>query len=134
MIVFDAPRIGKWVCERTGGQWIDGIGTAIGLEKDGELIAGVMYDNFNGKSVAMHVAGVGKRWMTKEYLRICFDYPFNQLKVSKIIGLVDSENSQALQFDAHLGFIEEAVIQGAAPKGDLHILTMTRAQCRWLKE
>lgn len=83
----------------------------------------------------MHVASDGsKNWMTKSYLQICFDYPFNQLKLNKIIGVVDSMNTQALKFDKHLGFVEEAVIKDAGPKGDLHILTMTRQQCRFLKD
>lgn len=134
MIVFDADRIGPWVCKRTGGSY-HGDGSAIGLERGGELVAGVLFDNYNGRSACMHVAAIpGKRWMTREYLRICFDYPFNQLKLQKLIGLVDSTNHDALSFDKHLGFIEEAVITDAGQHGDLHILTMTPEQCRFLKE
>lgn len=81
----------------------------------------------------MHVAGEGKRWMTKEYLRVCFDYPLNQLKVKKILGLVDSTNMDARKFDEHLGFELEACIKGAGPKGDLLIYSMTAEQCRFLK-
>lgn len=131
MIVFDEKRIGPWVCQRTGGQF-DGLGTAIGLEKDGELIAGVLYDGYNGNSVCMHVAAVGKRWMTKEYLRVCFDYPFKQLKVKKILGVVDSMNIDARRFDEHLGFELEAVIAGAGQKGDMLIYSMTPERCRFL--
>jgi RimJ/RimL family protein N-acetyltransferase len=83
----------------------------------------------------MHVASVpGKRWMTREYLRVCFDYPFNQLKVKKIIGLVDSQNTDALKFDENLGFVTEYILQDAGKTANLHILSMTRQQCRFLKE
>jgi hypothetical protein len=61
-IVCDQPeRIGPWVSEKTGGRWSPGRGTAIGLEKDGELVAGVLYDDFNGANVLMHVASDGSR-------------------------------------------------------------------------
>jgi RimJ/RimL family protein N-acetyltransferase len=115
----------------TGGEYHGG-GQGIGLDRDGELIAGVLYDNFNGKSVCMHVAGVGN-WLNRDFLRVCFDYPFNQMKVGKLIGLVDSGNAKALKFDRHLGFVSEALIKDAGKTGDLHILTMTREQCRFLK-
>lgn len=132
MIVF-GEDVCQWVTGRTGGKYYGGSGQGIGLEKNGELIAGVMYDNYNIQSVQMHVAAVpGKRWMTREYLRLCFVYPFGQLAVKKIIGLVDSTNADALRFDKHLGFVEEAVIRHAGKHGDLHILTMTREQCRFL--
>lgn len=131
MIVFDAERIGPWVCERTGGKYEPGTSAAIGLEKDGRLQAGVLYDQFNGRSVCMHVA-IEER-ISREYTRVCFDYPFNQLGVNKVLGLVDSTNEKALRFDKHLGFVEEARIAGAGKTGDLVILTMTRQQCRWIK-
>lgn len=134
MIVFDKDRIGPWVCERTGGLYEASTSQAIGLEKDGQLIAGVLYDNFNGRSCCIHVAAEGKRWMTREYLKVCFDYPFNQLKVNQLIGLVDSENEQARRFDEHLGFRVSAVIPDAGKTGDLMIYTMHRNQCRWIGE
>lgn len=134
MLTF-GEHVCEWLAPRTGGSYYKGSGQGIGLEKDGELIAGVMFDNCTGRSVQMHVAAIpGRRWMTKEYLRVCFDYPFRQLGVCKIIGLVDSTNQDAMRFDLHLGFIEEAVIKDAGKHGDLHILSMTRQQCRFIGE
>ncbi len=132
MIVFDVERIAPWVCARAGGTHFPGSCHAIGLERDGGLIAGVLYDQFNGRAVQMHVAAVGRHWLNRSYLRICFDYPFNQMKVQKVVGLVDSTNADALRFDQHLGFVEEARLIDAGSKADLIILTMTRQQCRWL--
>lgn len=117
----------------TGGTYYAGSGQGIGLEKDGVLIAGVLFDNCNGRSVQMHVASDGtRRWMTREYLAISFDYPFNQLKVKKIVGLVDSANTDAQRFDMALGFQHEATLKDAGRQGDLLLLTMTREQCRFL--
>lgn len=132
-IVFGYDRdVGQWVCQRTGGTFSEG--TAIGFAEGERLIAGVLYDNYNGASICMHVAGEGKRWMTREYLRICFDYPFNQLKVRKVIGLVPSSTPEVVAFDKNLGFIEEHRIRDAHPRGDLVILSMTKQQCRFLGE
>lgn len=124
-------RVGEWVCARTNGSYTEGV--AIGLERDGVLIAGVLYDHYNGASIAMHVAAEGKQWLNRDYLWFCFWYPFEQLKVNKVIGPVPSTNEAALRFDKHLGFIEEARIKDGAPGGDLILLTMTRQQCRYLE-
>jgi len=135
VIVFDNSRVCHWVAQRTGGSYYEGSGQGIGLVRDDRLIAGVLYDDFTGQSVQMHVASDGsRRWMNREFLRISFDYPFNQLKVKKVIGLVDSTNQAALDFDHNLGFVTEAIIKDAGKHGDMHILSMTRGQCRFLKE
>jgi RimJ/RimL family protein N-acetyltransferase len=131
VIVFDVGRIGPWVCERAGGKYFPGTCQGIGYEQDGELTAGVLYDQCNGRSVQMHVAL--DKPLTKGFVRICFDYVFNQLKVQKVIGLVDSNNTKALHLDRKLGFVDEAQIKDAGRTGDLVILTMTRQQCRWIK-
>ena len=134
-LVFDRDRLGPWLCEKTNGEWY-GQGQTIGLEEDGRVIACAMYERCNGSSVVTHIAGEpGKRWMTREFLRVIFDYPFNQLGVSKLIGFVDGDNTDAMRFDLHLGFVPEAVIHGAGTDGcDLNVLTMTRNQCRFLKD
>ena len=131
MIVTDKDRIGPWVCERTGGTYDPSSAAAIGWEVDGELTAGTLYDLYNGQSICMHVAS--EKPVTRTFTRTCFEYPFVQLGVKKVIGLVDSTNEKALRFDHHLGFVEEARIKDASRHGDLIILTMTRAQCRWIE-
>lgn len=124
--------LGQWLCERTKGEYTPNTAQYIGLEENGEIIAVVGYDNYNGASVSMHVAGEGKRWMNREFLWYAFHYPFVEVGVNVIIGLVSSTNQAALNLDKHLGFEEACVIKNASPDGDLHILTMTREQCKFL--
>lgn len=131
LIIGDDARVGPWVCARTGGEYSGG--TTIGMERGGELIAGVLFDNWNGRSMAMHVAGEGTHWLTRTYLRVAFTYAFKQMKATKLLGLVDASNDAARRFDEHLGFRLEARVADAAPRGDLLIYSMTAAQCRYLE-
>lgn len=133
-IVLDQPeRISKWVADRMESGWHGARGSAIGLLENEEIIAGVLFDSWNGASICMHVAAVpGKRWMTREYLRICFAYPFQQLRCNKILGLVGSKNTVAQRFDEHLGFVLEATLEAAHPDGSLLIYSMTKEKCRWV--
>lgn len=106
----------------------------LGLEKDGELIAGVVYEGYNGTNVWMHVAAEpGARWMTRDYLRYCFYYPFIELGCKRVSGYVEASNTEARRFDEHLGFKREAVLEGAATDGgDVILYVMRREDCRYV--
>lgn len=123
-------RVGKWIAERTDGEWRPGQ-KCIGLERNGKLIAGSMYDWFNGSSIYMHVAGEGN-WADYNFLWFSFYYPFEQLKAKVIIGLVPQSNLKARKFDEHLGFKLHSRIPDGHPDGDLLIYIMRREDCRWL--
>jgi hypothetical protein len=129
-------RLGPWLCERQeGASWFPGCGEVIGLETDeGEILAAVLFDEYNQANVNMHVAAVpGRRWMTREYLWYCFYYPFVELGCKRITGIVPASNLEARRFDEHLGFTLEATLKDAHPQGDLLLYVMRKENCRWLK-
>ena len=121
-----------WVAARTGGEYYGG-GVGIGWVQDGRLIAGAMFDNYNGSTVQGHVA-LDTQITPRKWLHFCFRYVFDQLKVKKLVGLVDSTNEKAVRYDKHLGYVLEAVIKNGGRHGDSLIFTMTRDQCRYLKD
>lgn len=132
MIFLDPDVIGPWVCERTGGAYLKGRYSAIGWVADQKLVAGALYENCNGANVFAHIAGDGN-WLKRQFLWVIFDYPFNQLKVSRITAPVASTNKKCRRFIEHLGFTHEATLKDAEPDGDLLIYKMTRDECRWLR-
>lgn len=125
----------EWVAKRTNEFGNFGAAIGIGWQKDSKLVAGVVYSDYNGVNMQMHVASDGtKRWMTREYLRVCFDYPFNQAKVKRITGLVGEGNVAAQKFDEHLGFERETTLRGAHPTGDLIVYVMWKERCKWISQ
>lgn len=123
---------GPWMSQRLGCAWIPGRGSIIGLWDDEGPVAACLYESYNGRSILGHLTGVGRKWMNREFLWFCFYYPFEQLRVDKILGIVESDNLDARRLDEHLGFTLEATLKEAAPNGDLLIYSMTRDQCKWL--
>lgn len=107
---------------------------AIGLRRDGELIAGVLYEGFNGQNMWIHVAAEpGRRWLVRDYLRACFAYPFVVCGVNRLSGYVNASNLDARRFDEHLGFREEARLKGAAPDGgDVIVYVMWKSECKYV--
>lgn len=133
-IVADVPRVLEFVRRHMPMAEVEQM-KALGLERGGELVAGVLYEGYNGRNVWMHVAATpGKRWMSRDYLWYCFHYPFNEMGVSRVSGYVNASNAQAVAFDENLGFRREAVLEGAAPDGgDVFIYVMRRGDCKYLR-
>lgn len=135
-LVFGQDRfVSQWVSARIfGDDDFPPNSVAIGLEEDGRLIAGVVYTDYSGSSITMSVAADKKGWMNKALLRAAFDFPFNQLKVRRISGLVRTDNLDAQRFDEHLGFKREGLIREGDDDGcDLILYGMLRSECRWIK-
>jgi RimJ/RimL family protein N-acetyltransferase len=123
----------RWVARNTNEFGDFGCATGIGMERDGRIIAGVAYAEWNGVNVVCHIASDGsRRWMTKRYLWTIFDYPFNQLKVGRITVCVGEGNAASRGLVEHMGFTEEARLKDAHPTGDLLIYSMRKPHCRWL--
>jgi len=130
--VFDGERISKWVFEY-GGQWVPG-NPAIGVEDEsGVLIAAIAYDGYTGASISMHSRCDDPRRVPRKFYSLIFDYPFNQLKVKRVNGIVASSNARAMRVDEHLGFKREAVLRDYFPDGDAIIYAMYRDDCRFLR-
>ena len=135
MIITDKQQeLGEWICKRLEKPYLEGEAQYIGLEIKGNIVAVSMWAGFNGASVYSHIAidgALNKKFF--EFLWFSFYYAFEQLKVKKIIGLVDAANHKALKLDKHLGYVEEAIIKDASTNGDMRIMTITKSQCKYLK-
>jgi len=118
-------------CKIYRSEWQKGIVQ----KKDGEIIAAVLYQDFNSSNVFVHVAGIpGRRWGTKQFLLETMYYPFITLGCKRMTGWVEADNAAAIQFDEHLGFTREATLKGAGQYGqDVHLYVMHREDCRHIR-
>ena len=128
--IVQGAAVGRWVAARVAGKYFAEQSQAIGLERDGQIIAGVIYENWNGASIVCHIAIEGR--MTKGFLKTIFVYPFKFCKVKKIIVPVSSTHAKSLKLVTKMGFVEEARVKDAAPDGDIIFLTLAREKCRFL--
>lgn len=95
----------------------------------------VGYTGFIGKVCQVHVVNLSTRRAPRKMLRAAFDYPFNQLGLQTVLGIVNSKNEQAMRFDRHLGFKELMRLEGQHEDGgDLVVFAMDRSECRWIEE
>lgn len=117
------PHVTSW------GEWYQ----ALGLERDGELVAAVIFNLYSGADIAMHVAAVpGRRWMTRSFLRAVFHYVFVKCGCRRVSGWVPAKNLEAQRFDEHIGFKREGLMRHALPDDDVVVMGMLREECRFL--
>jgi hypothetical protein len=79
--IVSSADVGHWVAKRVDGGFFEDRATAIGLKRNDEIIAGVMYENWNHQTIWCHFAIEGQ--LTPAYLAAIFDYPYNICQVER---------------------------------------------------
>ena len=133
MIRFNDPAYGEQIAEKAGTIFHPVHNVCIAREEKGRLLGGVIYTNYTGESVAMHSASWVPRWINRDLLWVCFDYPFNQMGAARIFGQVPEDNEAAIHFNLNLGFRIIKKIEGVY-KGNVAclLMCMEREECRHL--
>lgn len=135
LVLDEKERVGAWVAERVEQSAGWGDFYAMGAERNGELVAGVVLNNYNGANATAHICVTkpGKD-MLLLFREFCV-YAFRIAKLKRITGLVPADKPRVYAFDKHLGFEDEFVMRGAAPGGvDMHVLVMWHDKCPWLEK
>lgn len=133
IVTNQSDRFIRWVADQCQSEpWSSAYGMGI-LNDNGEIIAGVVIEDYNGANACIHVAGIGGNWCNRRFLHAVFDYTFNQLQLKRLTGLVASTNIKALNLDIKLGFKIEHIIKNGHLDGDIIMLCMTKQDCKFLR-
>ena len=90
---------------------------------------------FVGKTCQIHVVNFNKKYTPRKLLWATFDYPFRQLGLESLIGIVNSNNEQAMKYDQNLGFKEVHRFKGLHDDGgDIVVFELKKDECRFIKE
>lgn len=134
-LVFDQKeRIGAWVAQQVGQGADWGSFYALGIIQGDEVIAGVVFNNFNGANATCHIAIARHTRLVPEMITAACRYAFEFCSLKRLTGMVPSNEPKILAFDKHLGFEEEFLMKDGAPGADMHILVMRPDTCRWLRK
>jgi hypothetical protein len=133
MIVFD-PKLGVAIAEAAKASYNPFCDQALANVIGDQNLGGFIFSDYTGVGGSMmtHVAGLRRGWLTRELLFDAANYCFNHSKCERIFGQVPETKPKVLAFDLKMGWKEEAFLEGVFPDGGCHIVSMTRAGCRWL--
>lgn len=102
--------------------------TSIGIEVDGEVIAGAIIHVFEGPSC--HVTAAGHGW-TLGFMRALGDYVYNQLGCERMTFTTEQE--QAARYIERLGGKREGLLRSQFGKGrDGIVIGVLREEYRYI--
>lgn len=101
--------------------------TCMGIEKDGEIIAGVVLNVFEGADVHVSVAGSG--W-TRGFLADFGNYVFDQLKCERVTAI--TEQPKVVRLAERLGGVVEGAMRNHFGSGrDAYIVGILKSDYRF---
>lgn len=106
----------------------------IGVERDGRIVGGAVFNDYTGANINIHFASDGKKtWVTREFLWFVFYYAFEQARVKRVSGFIWESNTASVEFARRIGGEIEARLIDAADDGDVLLFKMTKDKCKWLR-
>jgi hypothetical protein len=132
-ILVNLPALGLEIAKRAGTTYNPLVDVNFCRVDDGEIVGGVVFTNYTGESISIHMAGWSKHWINRDLLYVAFDYPFVQLGVKRLFGMVPENNALAIEMNLKLGFNIVTRVEGVYP-GDTAciVMRMDRENCRFL--
>lgn len=132
MFRFDNSVDGMAIAAKAGAIYNAAVDKCVARVEHGELYGGVIFGQYTGSSMAIHMAGFRQNWCNRDMVWVAFHYPFVQLGVTKLFGQVGLHRPEVIKIDLQLGFKQEAIIKDVYPEGDMMLLSMYRDDCKWL--
>lgn len=106
---------------------------AIGWGDDDDIRAVAVFDDFSECDCNMHLAtrNTGHD-LSRSFFVAAFSFPFVQLKLNRVTGMVPTKNKKAFNLNIKMGFVLEGIARKAIINDDLYILGMLREECRFI--
>lgn len=125
MIVTD-DRVAIFIAKRLGFSPCPPF-TVMGIERDDQIVAGCLFNQFEGAGV--HVTAAGKGW-TLPFMRALGDYVYNQLGCERMS--LTTEHEAVAKYAERLGGKREGVMRSHFGKGrDAIIIGVLREEYRF---
>lgn len=129
--LFNDPRVPEFVARSVGSTDCKAY-ASFGVEDDGKIVTGVVFDNYTGANVFIHFSTDPTRRIGRSFLKLVFSWAFDWLKVKRITGAFGSGNDKVKRFAEQLGFSYETRLVGAYSDGDMVFYALRRPRCRHL--
>jgi RimJ/RimL family protein N-acetyltransferase len=132
---YDADAVWAFLRRRMPGLARADDSVVFGLERDGKIVAAVVFEGINRFHLWMHMAVESGAFVGRDFIRCAFVYAFRVCDVQRVRGYVEASNLAARRIDERLGFREDAKLEGAAKDGgDVIVYAMRRSECRFLED
>jgi hypothetical protein len=98
-----------------------------------DVLAVVVYNAVEDKNCGISIAANNPKWCTRTVLRCSFGYPFIQLGLNRVTGVIRASNERALSLNQRLGFKHEGEMREYYDNGEsAMIYGLTKSECKWI--
>lgn len=112
MLVYgEDSYVAAWVADKIPHVDDFGPSAAIGVLSGGELIAGVVYHDYQKKfgTIQLSMAAISPMWARGKNIHGLLKFPFEDLECYRVFTLTPLDNTKAINVNAHIGFKREAI-------------------------
>jgi len=122
LVFDDKERVGAFVAAEVGQLSSWGDFYAMGAERDGEVIAGIVFNNVGECNATVHIAVSKPTKLLPELVDHAFVYAFKQQGLKRLTAFIEESNKKSLKINSHIGFVDECVMRQAGAGGqDVHL-------------
>jgi RimJ/RimL family protein N-acetyltransferase len=125
-------RVARWVIQHAPHADAFDKYVAIGVEDGNELVAGFVFNEYRGHSIAISMASTTPKWCSRSTMAAAFGYAFLQLKCKRLTAYTGLSMANVRVFLERLGFVQEGVIRAGFADDDAVVYGMLREECRFL--
>lgn len=128
-------KVAQFCMERIHGITDFGLYSTIGIARDGELIAGIVYNNYSGNDICAHIATVpDSKWCDEDVMRVLCEYPLIQLGCNRVTCLIPTRNQRSFRLCQYFGFKQEGLMRKAFVDDDGILMGLLKEECPWIGE
>jgi hypothetical protein len=107
LIYNEDDALAQWIGRQLGGIRFSPPYCCIGVARGAELLAAVLYNNFEPPNIQITFVTTSPRWASRQVIGRILGYPFRELGCRRISAITPARNKQARAFMLRLGFNEE---------------------------
>lgn len=121
--------LARWAADHIweGGNQQFGECKTMGVVRDGNLIAAMVFHNWNPECGVIEISGAGtdKRWLSRVTLRAMFAYPFEDIGCQMVVMRVSERNEALARMLTVYGFKSHRIPRLRGRDEDEIIFTLT---------
>ncbi len=111
----------------------------IGFLDDWDNIVGViLFCNYDGNNIYVHIASDSPRYVQRRFIKLMFDYIFNQAKCQRVTATCYSHKTKSRKLIEGVGFKQEGYLKNFVKKHDklydIALYGMQKEDCKWVQQ
>lgn len=105
------------------------------VSSTGEVMGGVRYCDYQpGASVTVHIQTFHRSWLSRDFLWLATSFPFELLKVERVIASIPGDREKVLNLARRVGFKEICQVPYVYKGEMVHVLRLEKSDAvKWLQ-